>query len=147
MILPELQNDRFTPQPSLRITVQLPETHSQKVLDAVIPEDALKYGDYDCVTFKTALGVQQFRSIGTGRNAKTERAVQVPCCELSFFLPYDEKVAVNVLKAIYSAHPYEEPVIAIEPCIRALHIRGLDEDNPNRFWNGSPPDWVPDEHR
>jgi len=147
MPFPELKNDRFTPRPSLRVTVQVPETHLQKIVEAVITKDALKYGDYDCVTFKTARGVQQFRSLGTGRNVKTERAVEVPCCELSFFLEHDETIAIGVLKAIYNAHPYEEPVIALTPCIRTLHIRGRDEDNPNRFWNSVSQDWVPEEHR
>ena len=147
MKLPELDNDRFKSQTCLRVTVQVPENDVQNILDAVISEDPLTYGDYDCVTFRSALGVQQFRSLGTGRNAKTHGVVEVPCCEVSFFLPYGELLAVRVLKAIYRAHPYEEPVIAVEPCVRALHIRGLDEDNPNRFWNSSVQDWVPDEHR
>ena len=147
MTLPKFENERFNPQPSLRVTVQVPETHAQKVVEAVLTEDPLKYGDYDCVTFKTALGVQQFRSIGTGRNAKTKHVVEVPCCEISFFLGSDEKVAVGVLNAIYRAHPYEEPVIAVEPCIRTQHIRGVDEDNPNKFWNSAPQKWVPEEHR
>jgi hypothetical protein len=145
--LPKSENSRFNSQLGLRITVQVPETHSQNVVDAVLTKDALTYGDYDSVTFKTALGTQQFKSIGTGRNSATRQVVEVPCCELSFFLPDDEVTVIQVLKLIYSAHPYEEPVIFIEPCTRTLHIRGIDEDNPNRFWNNEPQDWVPTEHR
>jgi len=58
MTLPKLDNDRFVPENGLRIIVQVPETHAQKIVDAVLLEDALKYGDYDCVTFRTAPGVQ-----------------------------------------------------------------------------------------
>ncbi|NND19470.1 MAG: hypothetical protein HKN98_12915, partial [Silicimonas sp.] len=107
----------------------------------------LRYGDYDCVAYRTAAGVQQFRSLGSGRNAATEKVVEVPCVEVSFFIGSNEDRAVAVLRAIYSAHPYEEPVIFVEPCVRTLHIRGMDEDNPNRFWNNEAEDWVPDEHR
>lgn len=147
MQLPELHNDRFVPEHGLRITVQVPETHAQKLVDAVLAVDALKYGDYDCVTFRTGLGTQKFRSLGSGRNTATERVVEVPCVELSFFTTSEGAKAVAVLKAVYGSHPYEEPVVFAEPCVRTLHIRGVDEDNPNRFWNREAQDWVPDEHR
>lgn len=147
MTLPKLENDRFLPENGLRIVVQVPETHAQRIVDAVLVEDTLKYGDYDCVAFRTALGVQQFRSLGSGRNAATEDVVEVPCVELSLFLGNSEAKAVQVLKRIYSSHPYEEPVVFVEPCVRTLHIRGMDEDNSNRFWNNEAEEWVPEEHR
>ncbi|NND22810.1 MAG: hypothetical protein HKO14_12035 [Silicimonas sp.] len=147
MTLPTLDNDRFVPENGLRIIVQVPETHAQGIIGAVLVDDALRYGDYDCVAYRTAAGVQQFRSLGSGHNAATEKVVEVPCVEVSFFIGSDEARAVAVLRAIYSAHPYEEPVIFVEPCVRTLHIRGMDEDNPNRFWNNEAEDWVPDEHR
>lgn len=147
MTLPMLDNDRFVPEEGLRIFVQVPDTHTQRIVDAVLAENALKYGDYDSVTFQTAPGIQQFRSLGSGRNAATENAVEVPCVELSFFLDGDEVKTVQVLKSIYASHPYEEPVVFVAPCVRTLHIRGLDEDNPNRFWNSDAEDWVPEAHR
>ncbi len=147
MTLPKLHNDRFIPEQGLRVIVQVPDTHVHRIVDSVLAIDPLKYGDYDSVTFKTASGTQQFRSLGSGRNIATDNIVEVPCVELSFFLADDEKQAVQVLKSIYDSHPYEEPVVFVEPCLRATHIRGLDEDNPNRFWNGKPEDWVPEEHR
>lgn len=147
MTLPTLDNDRFVPENGLRIIVQVPETHAQGIIGAVLVDEILRYGDYDCVAYRTAAGVQQFRSLGSGHNAATEKVVEVPCVEVSFFIGSDEARAVAVLRAIYSAHPYEEPVIFVEPCVRTLHIRGMDEDNPNRFWNNEAEDWVPDEHR
>lgn len=147
MTLPKLNNDRFVPERGLRIMVQAPNSHAQRIVDAVLAEDALKYGDYDSVTYRTTPGTQQFRSLGSGRNAATEKVVKVPCVELSFFIGDDEANAVQVLKTIYASHPYEEPVVFVEPCLRTLHIRGLDEDNPSRFWNSDAEDWVPEEHR
>lgn len=147
MTLPKLDNERFLTENGLRIIVQVPATHAQKIVAAVLFDDALKYGDYDCVTFRTTPGIQQFRSLGSGRNTATEKAVEVPCVELSFFLGSDEAKAVQVLRSIYSSHPYEEPVVFVETCVRTLHIRGVDEDNPNRFWNNEAEDWVPEEHR
>jgi len=147
MTLPKLDNNRFVPEEGLRIIVQVPDTHTQRIVDAVLTQDELKYGDYDSVTFRTTPGTQQFRSLGSGRNAPTGKVVEVPCAELSFFLGSDEAKAVQVLKIIYASHPYEEPVVFVEPCVRTLHIRGVDEDNPNRFWNSDAEGWVPEEHR
>ncbi len=115
MTLPKLNNDRFIPEEGLRITIQVPDTHTQRIVDAVLTENTLKYGDYDSVTYQTMPGTQQFRSLGSGRNAATEKVVEVPCVELSFFLSGDEAKAVQVLKTIYASHPYEEPVIFVTP--------------------------------
>ncbi len=147
MTLPKFENDRFVPEDGLRVIVQVPDTDAQKIVDAILAVTDLRYGDYDSVTFKTVAGTQQFRSLGSGRNTATGKVVEVPCVELSVFLPSDEAHATQVLKQIYAAHPYEEPVVFVAPCVRTRHIRGLDEDNPNRFWNGDAPDWVPEQHR
>ncbi|WP_239494701.1 hypothetical protein [Roseovarius amoyensis] len=147
MPLPQLKNDRFIPEGGLRIVVQVPDAHVQRIIDAVLTAAPLRYGGYDRVIFRTAPGIQQFRSLGTGRNVATETAVEVPCAELSFFIARDDAATVQVLKAVYAAHPYEEPLIHVIPCLRTLHIHGLDEDNPNRFWNREPEDWVPEPHR
>lgn len=145
-MMPTFETDRFTTEQGLRITVQVPEMHVRERLDAVCAESALAHGDYDHVSFTTAPGVQRFRSSGRGRNAATTGAVEVPCMELSFFLP-DNGIAADVVKTIYARHPYEEPVIYVQPCVRTLHIRGLDEDNPNRFWNRETLAWVPFAHQ
>lgn len=147
MTLPNLITNRFTPERGFRITVQVPDQNAQTIVQEILKETDLKYGDYDSVTFRTAPGIQQFRSLGSGRNAATETAVEVPCIEFSFFLENNDALAARVVEIIYSAHPYEEPVVFVEACLRTLHIRGLDEDNPNRFWNSAPADWVPEEHR
>lgn len=147
MTLPNLSTQRFIPEHGFRISLQVPQTHTQIILDTITQIIPLKYGDYDQVSFTTALGTQQFRSLGTGRNAPTQTAVSVPCAELSVFIENDEPLLAGVIDAIYNAHPYEEPVIFVTTCLRAQHIRGLDEDNPNRFWNSPTPDWVPSEHR
>lgn len=147
MSLPVLSTERFTPEHGFRVTVQVPDKNAATVVNQILQEVSLKYGDYDSVLFKTVPGIQQFRSLGSGRNPANEAVVEVPCVELSFFLEKDEAVVARVVEAIYSTHPYEEPVVFVEACLRTLHIRGLDEDNPNRFWNSAPADWVPEEHR
>ena len=147
MTLPEIVSERFTTEEGLRVFVQVPDPHAEEIIAAVCAQNALVYGDYDSVSYTGAPGVQRFRSLGSGRNPARANTVTVGCVELSFFLPCDSAAAREVISAIYDAHPYEEPVILVQPCLRTRHVRGMDEDNPNRFWNRAPQDWVPDEHR
>lgn len=139
-----LKSDRFSVESGTRITVQVPIVHKDEVVAAVRSIDPLIWGDYDTVTFTTSVGEQGFRALGSGRNSATDEQVTVPCVELSFFVVSDP---VSVIEAIYHVHPYEEPVIFVTEATRTLHIRGMDEDNPNRFWNRADQNWVPEEHR
>lgn len=45
MIFPKLDNERCTPETGLRIAIQVPNTHVQKIVDAVLVGNALSYGD------------------------------------------------------------------------------------------------------
>lgn len=147
MTISKLDTKRFAVEVGHIVYVQVPEPQARELISAIGEAWALKYGDYDQVAFTTASGVQQFRSLGTGRNVATDGAVEVPCVEVSVFVEGGEEGLTSVLEAIYNIHPYEEPVIYVVPASRTLHVRGMDEDNPNRFWNREPQDWVPDEHR
>ncbi|WP_171179044.1 hypothetical protein [Ruegeria sp. HKCCD8929] len=146
MTVLHLTSDRFRTETGYRILVQVPEPDCDAVLQAILSYDPLPYGDYDRVAFATS-GTQQFRSLPGGANAAAETVVKVPCLELSVFTRADPEKLEQILRATYDAHPYEEPVIQIVPAFRTCHIRGVDEDNPNRFWNRKTADWVPGAHR
>ena len=143
----EIHSERFIIEPGTRILVQVPQEAAQPLKEAMLATEPLSWGDYDQVCFTTSVGVQQFRSTGGGINAATDHAVEVPCVELQVFVPKQGQALEPLLRAIYHAHPYEEPVIQLIPALRGRHIKGLDEDNPNRFWNRETPDWVPSAHR
>lgn len=145
-MLPVLTSGRFRTESGYRILVQVPEPDCDRVLHAILAETPLQYGDYDRVTFAHS-GKQQFRSRPGGVNAATDAAVSVDCTEMSVFVAGTAAMIERIVRAIYHAHPYEEPVIQIVPALRTLHIRGQDEDNPNRFWNRETADWVPEPHR
>lgn len=145
-MFPPLETKRFTTETGYELTVEVPEERVDAVLEAALSVTPLKWGDYDRVAFRSAAGVQQFRSLGTGRNAESTDTMTVPCQRVTCFLPGTADIAA-VLEAVYHAHPYEEPVVLVTPALRSRHIRGLDEDNPNRFWNRPAADWVPAEHR
>lgn len=141
-----LSSNRFETEHGFEVSVQVPQAHAEPLLDGIYQTDALKYGDYDRVSFVSALGTQRFRSLPGGRNAASEEVLEVPCALLSFFIG-DEDGLAKVIQTIYHHHPYEEPVVFIQPTYRTLHRAGLDEDNPNKFWNRKSEDWVPEIHR
>jgi hypothetical protein len=136
-----LPSDRFTVESGYLVRLELPEQVRNLVMDAVLSVTDLKYGDYDKVSFTSSPGITRFRSLGHGHNEATASINCWQDVEVTFFLPDDPKVLEAVLRQIYASHPAEEPVIHLLPASRTLHIRGLDEDNPNRFWNGPDPEW------
>ncbi|WP_299638431.1 hypothetical protein [uncultured Ruegeria sp.] len=142
----QIQSNRFDLEAGFEITVQVPQPHAKALLQAVYQVTALDYGDYDHVSFQTEVGTQRFRSLPGGRNAATDQVVEVPCVELSFFVA-DHQIVKNVVETLFAQHPYEEPVILIRSAWRTLHRAGMDEDNPNKFWNRPSEDWVPEVHR
>ncbi|MEM6589032.1 MAG: hypothetical protein AAF641_11340 [Pseudomonadota bacterium] len=137
----QFPSSRFTLETGFHVTVQVPESHTDRVMAAIMKTASLEQGDYDSVAFRTAQGVQQFRSLGTGHNPESPGVVEIPCLELGFFMPNDPRRVTEMLEAIYHAHPYEEPVIRVQDASRTRHIPGLDEGNPNRIWNSPDAEW------
>ncbi|MBE1285114.1 MAG: hypothetical protein GJ676_17510 [Rhodobacteraceae bacterium] len=143
----DLKSERFTTETGTRVLVQVPETEAQAVLQVILKHDPLAWGDYDQVAFFSPPGRQQFRSLPGGRNAPTDEAMSVSCVEIQVFSILRGTDLEAMIRAVYNVHPYEEPVIQLIPALRTRHIPGVDEDNPNRFWNREMPDWVPEPHR
>ena len=139
--------ERYQIETDLRILVQCPAEALPRVQAAVLACDPLAHGDYDRVSFSSAAGVQSFRALGGGRNRATTDTVTVDCLEWQIFTTAQDAALDALLCAIYDTHPYEEPVIHLIPAQRCRHRRGMDEDNPNRFWNRETADWVPPQHR
>ncbi|SHI80231.1 hypothetical protein [Wenxinia saemankumensis] len=132
--------DRYAIESGTILVVEVPASTATRVRRAIEDAAGLGYGDYDRVSFTSAEGIQRFRTLPTARNPATEDVVEARVLSLRVFLP--DAALEPALRAIYATHPYEEPVILLSPGHRALHRRGLDEDNPNRLWNGPAPDWI-----
>jgi hypothetical protein len=142
-----LASNRFTTEPGHLVMIEVPQEAMARVRDAILEIDPLAQGDYDRVAFTSAAGIQQFRALGTGRNRATQNAVTVPCVDLRLFTALQGLDLARLVEAAYHAHPYEEPVIFMTATTRMRHVPGLDEDNPNRFWNRPDADWLPKDHR
>jgi len=137
---------RYRVEAGLRILVQVPVEALPRVEAAVLATDPLAHGDYDRVSFHSAAGVQRFRALGGGRNRATRDTAKVDCIEWQIFTTAEGAALDVLIRAIHAAHPYEEPVIHLVPAQRCRHRRGMDEDNPNRFWNRETAGWVPQAH-
>lgn len=145
--LPPVTSDRFTLVARLRVAVQVPAAHARRILEAAAAAAPLDYGDYDQVAFTSTEGVQQFRVLPTARLAATGEAVRVPCVEVSFLIDDDPATVTAVMAALYQVHPYDEPVICLDPVITGRNRPGWNDSNPNKFWNRPAEDWVPVPHR
>lgn len=143
----ELVSSRFKVEIGHRLLVQVLQPDAARVLDALLLIDPMAWRDYDRVSFMTGPGEQKFCARSGSRNVPTAETVSVPCVELQLFTCADMQELEALIHAIYDTHPYEEPVIQIVKAQGTRHIPGLDEDNPNRFWNRETADWVPEAHR
>ena len=92
----------------IKLTFYVPETHVEKVKEAVFAAGAGRVGDYDHCAWQT-LGQGQFRALEganpyLGSKGKVERVseyqVEMICADDCL------EAAIAALKA---AHPYEEP--------------------------------------
>ncbi len=118
-----LNSKRFEIEQGFEVSVRVPGVHVEPLLDAFYQIDALKYGDYDRVSFVSAYELQRFRSLPGGRTAASENVLDVPCEVLSFFIGNEDQVAV-VVQNIYEHHPYEEPAVLIQPTYRPCTVEG-----------------------
>ena len=141
-----MNNLSFQTAPCYQIRVQTPEAHVDRLLASLSNIDPLLWGDYDQVSFTTTPGQQRFRALASARNAATSGVEIVPCVELSFVVAASVDLTA-VLAALCDTHAYEEPVIVVTQALRTLHIRGMGDENPNRFWNLPSEDWIPEVHR
>ena len=88
--------------------VYIPETHLEKVKAAIFNAGGGNIGDYDCCSWQVK-GQGQFRPLEgsepfVGRRGETETV-----SEYRLELVVEETNIKQVIKAMKSAHPYEEP--------------------------------------
>ncbi len=90
------------------ISFYVPETHLERVKDALFEKGAGRIGNYDCCAWQTK-GKGQFRPLKGSlpfsgiheRLEKTEEYKVEMVCK--------NELLKDVLKALIHAHPYEEP--------------------------------------
>lgn len=126
---------------SYQVRVQIPPENVEEVIQAVLQVDPLEYGDYQKVAFRHRLGTQQFEPMVNACSGKLG-LIQIPCDEVSFVVPDSQSVLSGVVEAVFCSHPYEEPVIQIQPILSTRLRAGAQKDNPKKWWNRSALQWV-----
>jgi hypothetical protein len=103
-------------KPEYRITVFVPPTDLERLLEHIVMITPLAYGLYDNVAWWSHPGTEQFRPLpgshpARGFHHSIERGSAV---KLEFSIPRDEELLDRVInEGIVPAHPWEEPVICV----------------------------------
>ena len=116
------------------VRVQIPPEDVPRILSVITSVAPLKYGKYEQVAFRSNTGILQFKSLEGSIQGETGLE-QLPSDEISFTLPRDDQVITAVIEAIYESHPYEEPVILIQPVMSTRFKYETAQDNPNKWWH------------
>jgi hypothetical protein len=121
------------------VRVQIPPEDVSRVLAAITSIAPLRYGKYEHVAFRSNTGTLQFKPLEGSKPVETD-LLQLPSDDISFTLPQDDQIVAAVIEAIFESHPYEEPVILIQPVMSTRFKYGAMNDNPNKWWHRPEPD-------
>ncbi len=115
------------------VRVQIPTGYVDPVLASIVAVTPLQYGKYEHVVFRYTAGTQQFKPM-EGSHVGEIDLIHISTDEISFTLPSDDSILCQVIEAIFSTHPYEEPVIYIQETLSTRFKYGSGKDNPNKWW-------------
>jgi len=115
------------------IHVELGPEDDDRIRLALCDEVRLAYGDYDHVSFESAIGTQFFRGAEGTASGRMETATSRQVRVLSFSITRDRDLLDAAMSIIHRLHSYEEPVIYVQD---AFASRSLPEkrENENKWW-------------
>jgi hypothetical protein len=131
----DIQDSTFRLIPAYVVSFNVPTESAAKVLRQITDTYPLPYGSYDQVAFRSATGIEQFRPLKGSKAGEQAKISEVPTTRITFSIPEQTGVLQKVVAAIRTAHPYEEPVIQIQPGWISQAKHEGEESNPNRWWN------------
>ena len=107
---------------------------------SALEQSGLNYLDEgDQVSFEMPQGIENFRPLkGSAGSSVTLQADKYKTMQLSFSVPRNASLRAKVLKVIYWAHSYEEPVVNIAP---ELETRAAKEYQKGGRCDNSPNKW------
>lgn len=133
----KIEGENFRLEGAYLVTMHVPDTDVDRVVDAVVAEVGLHYGNYDQVAYLDAAGLEQYRPISGSKAGEQENVSRVQTTRVHFSVTRDLDVLRRALMAAHSAHSYEEPVFYISEVWRSRSTNP-DDSNPNRWWNQEP---------
>jgi len=133
------RSGRFVPVWTLEIQT-VPED-TDRILDAVMAVNPLKYGRYRRNASISAPGMETARPEPGSTTDSHAEGFRVggtetyPMVELKISIERDEAILEQVMDAILAVHHYEEPVILLRDAWASRANYNPQSDNPNRWWN------------
>lgn len=100
----------------VKIVVYVPETHAEKVREALGKNGAGKVGNYDYTSF-SAKGIGRFLPLEAAHPAIGKIGELTEVLEERIESVCYEKDLEKIIKAVKEVHPYEEVVIDVYPLV------------------------------
>lgn len=100
----------------VKIVVTVPEEHADKLRQAIGQADGGKIGDYTHCSFSVK-GIGRFKPEAGAHPAIGQVGKLEEVIEERIELTCEQDKIQNVIKAIRSVHPYEEPTIDVYPML------------------------------
>lgn len=128
-------------EPVWTVEVQTLAEDVDRILDAVIAVEPLRYGRYQRNASVSAVGYETAQpeagSTTTTHVAGFEAGARetYPMVEVKISIARDLAVLERVMDAVIYAHHYEEPVIFVREDWVSRAAYDPTSDNPNRWWN------------
>ena len=128
-------------EPVWTLEIQTLPEDVDRILDAVMEVDELRYGRYLRNASVSAPGLETAQpEAGSTTTTHVEGFVAggtetFPMVELKLSVDRDPARLARVMDAVIGAHHYEEPVIFVREDWVSRAAYDPKSDNPNRFWN------------
>lgn len=104
----------------VKIVVYVPETHAEKVREALGKNGAGEVGDYDYTSFSVK-GIGRFRPLETAHPAIGKIGELTEVLEERIESVCYEKDLDKIIEAVKAVHPYEEVALDVYPLVRNPH--------------------------
>ena len=76
----------------------------------------------------------QFKALQDSIEGQTD-LYQLPSQQVSFTVPAHEELLAALIEAIFESHPYEQPVILVQPVWSTRFKYTAGRHNPNKWWH------------
>jgi len=113
------------------VSVNVPCDAATMVMKSITDSVPLKYGNYDQVAFRSAIGIEQFRPLQGSRAGAQSGLTEVRTSRITFSIPEDDDTLRKVMAAVRRVHPYEEPVVHVVAGWMSQAQQGGEQSNPN----------------
>lgn len=128
-------------EPVWAIEIQTVPEDVDRILDAIVEVEPLRYGRYGRNASVSGLGLETARPLPDSTTAEHQEGFETgdtetyPMVALTVSIPRETDVLRSVLDAVLEVHHYEEPVIFVSETWASRANYDPKSSNPHRWWN------------